>query len=157
MNKGLKITGKVALFIITPTIILLLVLLIMWLYKRYGSKSAQNIQDSWKKYLTDKDMGIVDLYSNDAYLKTGDKVKKGAEEIKMYYTDLFSKDGLSIDFNDNNIVTDKKNNKIVSGELTLKYNEKGSPKEVPITYSFMIRSIDGKMKIVNQAYVPVKS
>ena len=40
MSEGLKKTGKVALMIITPTVILIIVIVGMWFYKKY--KSNQN-------------------------------------------------------------------------------------------------------------------
>lgn len=38
MSEGLKKTGKIALFIITPTIILIIVLVGIWAYKKYKAK-----------------------------------------------------------------------------------------------------------------------
>lgn len=40
MGEGLKKTGKIALYIITPTVILLLVLVFIWAYKKYKKKKA---------------------------------------------------------------------------------------------------------------------
>ncbi len=43
MGEGLKKTGKIALYIITPTVILLLVLVFIWAYKKYKKKKANAI------------------------------------------------------------------------------------------------------------------
>lgn len=38
MNSKLKKTGKIALIIVTPTVIVLLFLLSLWIYKKYKKK-----------------------------------------------------------------------------------------------------------------------
>ena len=38
MGEGLKKTGKVALWIITPTVVLIIVLVCLWAYKKYKKK-----------------------------------------------------------------------------------------------------------------------
>ena len=43
MGEGLKKTGKIALYIITHTVILLLVLVFIWAYKKYKKKAADKI------------------------------------------------------------------------------------------------------------------
>lgn len=40
MGEGLKKTGKIALYIITPTVILLIVLFCIWAYKKYKKKNT---------------------------------------------------------------------------------------------------------------------
>lgn len=43
MREGLKKTGKIALYIITPTVILIIVLFCIWAYKKYKKKKEKEV------------------------------------------------------------------------------------------------------------------
>lgn len=49
MGEGIKKTGKIALYIITPTVILVLVLVCIWAYKKYKKKKESALSDAATK------------------------------------------------------------------------------------------------------------
>ena len=152
MNKGLKITGKVALFIVTPTVLLILFFIFTWVYRKYYSKKyTEEAIDLWKNYFNEKDLRIVDLYGKDAVLigTFAENIKAGTDKIKVYFTDLFKKEGLSVEFEPEALITETKNGNIVSGNYVFRYKENGETKEVPARYSLTVKNILGKSLIIN--------
>lgn len=49
MNSKLKKTAKIGLIIITPTVLVLIFIFSVWIYKKYKKKSKQKLEETLKK------------------------------------------------------------------------------------------------------------
>jgi hypothetical protein len=135
MNKGLKITGKVALFIVTPTVLLILFFIFTWIYRKYYSKKyTEEALNLWKKYFNEKDIRIVDLYGKDAVIND--------LNVESYFKDLFTKENLSVD--PEILITETKE----GNTATVSYGYKENGNDVKLTYSLGVKTFFGKPLIV---------
>lgn len=81
MGEGLKKTGKIALYIITPTVILLLVLVFIWAYKKYKKKKANVDKKVDKKESTLSDAATKNE-SSKAHIEIIERKSGVVKEIK---------------------------------------------------------------------------
>jgi hypothetical protein len=77
MKEGLKKTGKIALAIIVPTIIVLIFLGCLWLYKRHKKKKAEKLE------LDKKDTTSLKTIDKDTKISTESVPLKKEEPIKI--------------------------------------------------------------------------
>ena len=132
MNKSLKITGKVALFIVTPTVLLILFFIFTWVYRKYYSKKyTEEAIDLWKKYFNEKDLRIVDLYGKDVTIND--------VNVESYFKDLFTKENLSV--NPEIIIME-------GSTVPVSYTYKENGNDVKLNYSLGVKTFFGKPLIV---------
>lgn len=82
MGEGLKKTGKIALYIITPTVILLIVLFFIWAYKKYKKKKTVDTVILDKKESTLSNVATKNSETSKANIELIERKPGVVKEIK---------------------------------------------------------------------------
>ena len=114
-------------------------------------KAELNIVKKWEKLFNENNISIVDTYSTNGILigTFAIAIKKGRQTILPYFQNLFTKDGLRVDFNKEVFINEMLDGYILSGFYVFSFNEDGQRKQIRARYSFVIEMVDGKMLIIN--------
>jgi len=114
-------------------------------------KAELNIVKNWERLFNLNDISIVDTYSPNGVLigTFAIAIKKGRNTIRPYFQNLFTKDSLRVDFNEDVFVNEMLDGYILSGFYVFSFKENGITKKSRARYSFVVEEVDGKMLIIN--------
>ena len=106
----------------------------------------------WKNNFDNKNLdAIVDNYSKDGILvSTFGDILDDKKKIKDYFKDLFTKDGLKVDFMGTPSVSELNGATVFTGLYNFQYKENGKVVNTKARYSFIVKKEDGKYSILKQ-------
>ena len=115
-------------------------------------EDATKILKQWKKNFDSKNLdGIVKTYTTKAILvSTFGGIIEGRAEIKKYFTGLFKKEKLSVDFIDEPHIGVIDDLTIFTGLYQFNYFEDGKMKKQKARYSILCRPFKCKLYIIKQ-------
>jgi hypothetical protein len=120
--------------------------------KNFSGDAVPKILKDWKYNFDNKRLEeITNNYTPDGILvSTFGDILNGRNEIKDYFSGLFEKDNLSVDYLGNPDVKDLKDVKVYTGLYQFNYLENGVMNNVKARYSFISQDIDGEIYIFKQ-------
>jgi hypothetical protein len=114
-------------------------------------KASLSIVKKWERLFNENNLDIVDTYSDNGVLigTFAIKIKKGRQTIFPYFKELFKKQNLRVDFENDVFVNEMLDGYIVSGFYVFSYTENNEVKKIRARYSYVVESLNGKMLIIN--------
>lgn len=124
-------------------------------YNFIKSKKLTNPESAlmdWKDNFDNKNLdAIVDNYSKDGILvSTFGDILDDKKKIKDYFKDLFTKDGLKVDFLGTPSVSELNGATVFTGLYNFQYKENGKVVNTKARYSFIVKKENGKYYILKQ-------